>query len=196
LRLHVAERGFREANVVLDDAIERVVENALAVDFALIQLQAFEPRIGHLRPGAEAGRGAADVDPVRTHHREHQQFAAIEIRHVNDDVVEMLAGHRLMVGDDDVTRLEALDAVTAHAVSDENAEVGDEVRDAADILRNQLALEIDQRGAEIAHLIDHHIVGCALQVRRHFIGDRGQRVADHFQRDGVELDRLPLGRGH
>ena len=64
--------------------------------------------IGDGRAGAEAGRGAADVDPVRAHHQEHQQLALVEIGHVDDDVVEVLAGHRLVVGDDDVARLEAV----------------------------------------------------------------------------------------
>ena len=38
----------------------------------------------------------------------------------------------------------------------------------------------------VAHLVDHHVVGGALQVGRHLVGDGGQRVADHLERDGVE----------
>ena len=60
------------------------------------------------------------------------------------------------------------------------------MRHAADVLRDQLAVGVDQRGAEVAHLVDHHVVGGALQVGRHLVGDRGQRVADHFQRDRIE----------
>ena len=100
LRFHVAERGFREADVVLEHAVERVVELAALVDLDLVELQPFEPGIGDGRAGAEAGRHAADVDPVRAHHREHQQLALVEIGRVDDDVVEMLAGDRLVVGDD------------------------------------------------------------------------------------------------
>ena len=77
-------------------------------------------------------------------------------------------------------------AVALHAVDDDDAEIGDEVRDAADVLRDQLALGVEQRGAEVAHLVDHHVVGGALQVGRHLVGDGGQRVADHFERDRVE----------
>ena len=189
LRFHVAERGFRKADVVLDDAIERLAELALFVDLELVELQAFEPGVGDAGAGAEAGRGAADVDPVRAHHQEHQQLALVEVGHVDDDVVEVLAGDRLVVGDDDVARLEAVGAVAPHAVGDENAEVGDEVRHAADVLRNELALGVEQRGAIVAHLVDHHVVGGALQVGRHLVGDGGQGVADHFERDGVELHR-------
>ena len=137
-----------KADVVLEHAVERLVELAFAVDLELIELQSLEPGIDHARAGAETGGAAADVDPVRAHHREHQQLALVEIGHVDDDVVEVLAGDRLVVGDDDVARLEALGAVALHAVDDDDAEVGDEVRDAADILRDQLALGVEQRGAD------------------------------------------------
>ena len=193
LRLHVAERGFRKADVVLEHAVERLVDLALAVDLELIELQALEPGIGHLRAGAEAGRGAADVDPVRPHHGEHQELALVEIGHVDDDVVEMLAGDRLMIGDDHVARLETVAPVALHPVHDDDAEIGDEMRDAADILRDQLALGVDERGAEVAHLVDHHVVGGALQVGRHLVGDRRQGVADDLEGDRVErlaVDRL------
>ena len=86
-------------------------------------------------------------------------------------------------------------AVALEAVGDDDAEIGDEVRHAADVLRDQFALGVDQRGAEIAHLVDHHVVRRALQVGRHLAGDGGQGVADDFERDGVEwlaAGRLPL----
>src|SRR5262249_22086380 len=49
-----------------------------------------------------------------------------------------------------------------------------------------LARRVDQRSAEVAHLVDHHVVGRPLQIDRHLVGDRRQRVADDFQRDGIE----------
>jgi hypothetical protein len=54
----------------------------------------------------------------------------------------VLAGHRLVVGDDDVARLEAVRAVALHPVGHQHAQVGDEMRHAADILRNELALGV------------------------------------------------------
>ena len=181
---------FRKPDIVLEHAVERLVEHAFAVDLVLIELQSLEPGIDHARAGAETGGATADVDPVGAHHRKHQQLALMEIGHVDDDVVEVLAGDRLVVGDDDVARLEALGAVALHAVDDDDAEVGDEVRDAADILRDQLALGVEQRGAIVAHLVDHHVVGGALQVGRHLVGDGGQRVADDLQRHRIERDAL------
>src|SRR6185436_18870149 len=63
------------------------------------------------------------------------------------------------------------------------------MRHAADVLRDQLALGVEQCGAIVAHLVDHHVVGGALQVGRHLVGDGRQGVADHLERDGVELHR-------
>src|SRR5207253_4552233 len=86
----------------------------------------------------------------------------------------------------DVAGRKALPAVAPHAVGDDDAEVGDEMRYPADVLADQLAGGVDQRGAEVAHLVDHHVVGGALQIDRHLVGDRGQRIADDFERDGIE----------
>ena len=189
LRFHVAERGFGEPDVVLEHAVERLVDLPALVDLELVELQPLHPRVGHGGPGAEPGAHAADVDPVRPHHDEHHQLAPVEIGHVDDDVVEVLPRHRLVVGDDDIARLEAVPSVAPQAVGDDDAEVGDEMRHPADVLADQLAGGVDQRGAEVAHLVDHHVVGGALQVGRHLVGDRRQRVADHLQRDRVERNR-------
>ena len=81
--------------------------------------------------------------------------------------------------------------VALHAVDDEDAEIGDEVGDAADILRNQLAVRVEQRGAIVADLVDHHVVRGPLQIGGHLVGDGRQRVAEHLERDGIELHRLP-----
>src|SRR5262249_39146050 len=55
LRLHVAERGFRKTDVVLEYAIERLVELTRFVDLELIELQPLDPRVGDGGAGAEAG---------------------------------------------------------------------------------------------------------------------------------------------
>ncbi len=101
LRFHVAERGFREADVVLEHAVERLVE--LAAPRRSSAGRAAGPSChgsATCRAGAEAGRHAADVDPMRAHHGEHKKLALVEIRRVDDDVVEVLAGDRLVIGDD------------------------------------------------------------------------------------------------
>ena len=41
LRAHVAQRGFREADVVADDLAEKLVELAALVELELVELQTF-----------------------------------------------------------------------------------------------------------------------------------------------------------
>ena len=113
----------------------------------------------------------------------------MEIGHVDDDVVEVLAGDALVIGDEHVLGREAVAPVLVHAVDDEDAEIGHEMRHAADILRHQRAVGQDERGAEIAHLVDHHVVGGAVQIGRHLVGDGGERVAHDLERDRIDLDR-------
>ena len=92
-----------------------------------------------------------------------------------------------MVGDDHIAGLEPAGPIALHAIDDDDAEIGDEMRHAADILAHQIAIGGQQGGAKIAHLVNHHVVGGALQVRRHLVGYRRQGVANDFQRDGIEL---------
>ncbi len=191
LRFHVAERGLGKADVVLEHAIQRLVDLARLVDLELVELQPFHPRIGDGGPGAEAGAHAAHVDPVCAHHREHQELALIEVGHVDDDVVEVLPRHRLVIGDDHVAGGETILAVALEAVGDDDAEIGHEMRHAAHVLADQLAVGVDERGTEIAHFVNHHVVGGALQVGRHLVGDRRQGVADDFERDGIEGHAAP-----
>src|SRR6185437_6157353 len=187
LRAQIAERAFRKADVVANDAIERFVALAGFVELQLVELQPFLPRIDEIAPRAEAGAGAADIDPMRPHHREQHQLALEEIGHIDDDVVEVLPRHGLVVHDEDIAGGEAVLAIDPDAVGDDDAEIGDEMRDAADILAEQLALGVDEGGAEIPYLVDHHIVGGALQIGRHLVGDRRQGVAQHFERDRIQL---------
>ena len=109
-----------------------------------------------------------------------------EERRVDDDVVEVLAGDRLMVGDHHVARREAVEPVALDAVADHHAQIGDEVRDAAHVLRDQRAVGIEERATVVADLVDHHVVRRALEVQRHLVGDRRQRVADDLERHRID----------
>ncbi len=189
LRTHVAHRGIRKADVVANDLEQNLDRLAGVVDLQLVELQPFHPWIDHLGAAAETRTDAADIDPMRAYHREHEQLAPKKIGHVDDDVVEMLARDRLVVGDDDVVGLEARGAVPLHAVDDERAEIGHEMRYPADILRHQAGIGEEHRGAEVAHLVDHHVIRGPMQIRRHFGGDGRKRAANHFERHGIELVR-------
>src|ERR687888_502997 len=79
LRFHIAERGIWKPDVVLDHAVERVIESAFFVNLELVELQPFEPGIADRGTCAESGALPAHVDPVRPYHAEHQEFALVEI---------------------------------------------------------------------------------------------------------------------
>src|SRR6266480_3199610 len=79
LRFHIAERGIRKPDIVLDHAVEGVVESAFFVNLELVELEPFEPGVADRGTCAESGALPADVDPVRPHHAEHQEFALVEI---------------------------------------------------------------------------------------------------------------------
>ena len=189
LRAQIAHRALREADIVADHLMQRLVEHVAAIELQLIELQAFGPGIRAIGTGAKAGARAADIDPMRAHHREQLQLALVEIGHVDDDVVEVLPGDGLVIHDDHVAGREAVAAVSLHAVGDDDAEIGDEMRHAADILAQQLAIGIDEGGTEIAHLVNHHVVGGTLQIGGHLVRDRRQRVANDLERHRIQTHR-------
>jgi hypothetical protein len=186
LRAQIAHRRLREADVVGDHPQHLLVGLTALVDLDLIELQAFLPRIDDRRAGAETGTVAAHVHPVRAHDRKRRQLVFEEERREDANVVEMLPRDALMIGDHDVARREAVDAVAFHAVLDHDAEIGDEVRDAADVLREQAALDVEHGATVVAHFVDHHVVRRALKIDRHLVGDRRQRAAQHLEGNRVE----------
>ena len=98
----------------------------------------------------------------------------------------MLSGDALVIGDDHIARMEAAHAVALDAVANDDAEVGDEVRDATHVLREQSSVDVEQAAAVVADLVDHHVERRALQHVRHLIGNRRQDVANHLEGDDVQ----------
>ena len=129
---------------------------------------------------------AADIDPMRAVGGEADQLAVMEARRIDHDVVEMLAADVALVHHHDVAGLEAVEAVARDAVFDRDAEIGEEDRQAAAVLRDHARLRVDQPAAIVAHLVDHHVVGGLAQRIRHLV-----RIGD----DGVahDLDRDRMG---
>src|ERR1700733_7028871 len=101
----------------------------------------------------------------------------------------MLPRDCLVVGDENVARFESTCSIALHTIDNDRSEVGDKMRDAAYILRNERAVGGHERRAEIAHFVNHHVVRGAMEIGRHLVGDGGQSVADDFQRDGVKMLR-------
>jgi hypothetical protein len=126
---------------------------------------------------------AADVDPVRAVGGEADQFVAVEARRIEHDVVEVLAAHLALIHDDDVARREALEAVAFNPVGDRDAEVGEEDRQAAAVLRDHPRLGVDQSAAIVANLVDHHVVGRLRQRVGHLVGIGDDGVAHDLDGD-------------
>src|SRR5579863_6911245 len=101
----------------------------------------------------------------------------------------MLTRNSLMIRDNHVVRFESVAAVAVHRILNNRAEIRDEMRDSAHILRDERAVRHDERRTEIPHLIDHHVVGGPLNIRGHFIRNGRQRVADHLQGYRIDLCR-------
>ena len=107
-------------------------------------------------------------------------------RRIDHHVVEMLAANIRMIHDQHVAGLKAVSAMHAHAVDDGRAEIGQENRQRAEILRQNIAFRIDDADAVVAHLVDHHVVGSLAQHGGHLVGDMGQAVAHDFDGDRVD----------
>ena len=99
----------------------------------------------------------------------------------------MLPADTLVIGDDHIARTETVFAVTFQSIPDHVAQIRDEVRHPADVLRQQSSPGVEQAAAIVAHFVDHHVVRGSLQQVGHLIRDSRKHIANDFQRDDVEL---------
>ena len=140
---------------------------------------------------AEALVHAADVDPVRAVGGEADELAVVEAGRIDHDVVEVLAADLALVHHHHVAGREAVEAVARDAVGDRDAEVGEEDRQAAAVLRDHARLRVDQAAAIVAHLVDHHVVGGLRQRVRHLVG-----IGDDGVAHDLDGDRMGVVAGH
>jgi len=103
----------------------------------------------------------------------------------------MLAADLALIHNDDVARREALEAVAGDAVGDRDAEVGEEDRQTAAVLRDHPRLGVDQPAAIVADLVDHHVVGRLRQRVGHFAG-----IGDDGVAHDLDGDRMGFVAGH
>ena len=141
----------------------------------MIELQPFDPRVGdHATARSEPGAQSTNVHPVGSHHREPEELVADEYWGVGHHIVQVLATDALVIHEDRVTRLKGLFLEPIDGVLDHDVEVGDEVRDAPDVLGEQLPVRAHDGAGEVPHLVDHHVVGRALQILRHLVRRCGE----------------------
>src|SRR5262249_36207969 len=191
LRAQIAQRGFGKAQIVVDDLPQRVVALASVVDLERAQLQSLLIDLRGL-DRAETLAHAADVDPMGAACGERRQFARVEARRIDHDVVEMLPAHEAVVHDNDVARREAAETIALDAVLHRDAQVREEEPQFAFVLRDHPAFAIDQAAAEVAYLVDHHVVGGLAQGPRHLVGIGIDGVAHDLDGDGIDFHRLSL----
>ena len=103
----------------------------------------------------------------------------------------MLAADLALVHDDDVAGREAVEPVARDAVGHRDAEIGEEDRQAAAVLRDHPRLRVDQPAAIVAHLVDHHVVGGLAQRVRHLVG-----IGDDGVAHDLDGDRMGFVAGH
>src|SRR5207244_3063758 len=154
--------------VVANETPDLFIQMTRFVELDLIELQSFHPGVESVR-ASKARTEAADVHPVGSRRRESEQFTVLKTRRVYQDVVQMLPADTLVIRDDHIAGTEAVFAVPFDAVANHVAKIRDEVRYAADVLREQTPSRVEQAAAIIAHLIDHHVVRSALQDVRHLV---------------------------
>jgi hypothetical protein len=123
---------------------------------------------------------------VRAHRGKAQQLALEDERRVHHDVVEVLPTDIGVIHEDHVACGKTVEVERVDAVLDGHAEVGQEDRQSARVLGDDLALRVDQAHAVVVDLVDHHVVGGAVEHGGHLVAARDQRIAHHLERDRVD----------
>ena len=175
----------------MDDLPQRFVALARLVDLQRAELNAFLIDLGGL-DRTEADTRAADIDPVRAAGGERHDLAVVKARRVDHDIVEMLAADLAVIHDHDVARRETVKSVARDAVLHGDAEIGEKDRQAALVLRDHAAFAVDQATAEIAHLVDHHVVGRLAQRGRHLVRISVDGVTHDLDGDRIDFHDLEL----
>ena len=143
LRTHVAERAIGKANVIANDLDEQFVRLAFLVHLELIELQAFQPGIGHARSRAKSGAEFVEVNLQGGLLSLAAQFAKQE----EPELAKLIAGLQRVrvnvVGLDDGNR----DSVTQRATA--VAKLGDTTAK-MHLALSKLRDEIDRARAAVA----------------------------------------------
>ena len=175
----VAHGTVGEADIRLDNIDDFLVHHARALIFDDRQLEPFRINIG-----GNAVQCAADIRPVRHAAGKSDQFVIQEYRLGKRQMVQVTSGDVGVVGQQDVTRMDVLDAVMFELRLDGLRHAPDEHRQSKPD-RDRFALWCEQPDREVECFIDDHVVGGAHQVGFHFLCDGNHAVADNLGDDGV-----------
>src|SRR6266542_1013993 len=185
LRAEISEGRFRKPDVVLDQPQHLRIRPPFVIDLDRPNLQSFFINIArHAR--AKASAAAANVDPMGAHCQEAEQFAIPKERGVDDHVIEVLPADLRMIDEKNISDVYIVQSIDLDAVLNRYAQVSEEDRQRAPVLRHRLPLVIDDADAVVLHLVDHHVVSRALEHSRHFIGGGLESAADNFYRNRID----------
>ena len=121
---------------------------------------------------------------------------AMKDRGGDGDVDQVAARNPGIVGDDDVTRLEAVGRVLRDEVAQHLGDDAEEPRGGDGRVGQHLRVGIEQGAAEVVILLHRRGIGRAHQPGRRLVDDRDQAVPQDLDGDRVELHRShPPERG-
>ena len=186
LRAQVAEHLHREADVLLDEAHQRLVDLARLVELERRDAQALGVDlggIGRVRPGDPP----ADVGVVAHRAGEREPLALVIERLEDEDVGQVHAAVERVVHDEDVARRHVV-AVVAHDRFHRRGH-RTEVPGEREALCHELALGVGEAGRVVHVVLQHARVGRAEDRERHLVGDR-----EHGVLEELEGDRIVVGR--
>ena len=189
LRVDVAHQHVRHAHVLPQHRDQRVVQRVAATELQQRDANAFLEDLGGVgRRGAR--RHAADVLVMR-HRRADRDHASVgEHRHHDGDVRQMRAAEIGVVEDPDVALAHRLERHVVQQPSHHRRQRAEMHRD-GERLRQCLALQREQAGRGVQAFLHDGGEGAAHQRELHLVGDAVELVAQHFERDRIDVHAQP-----
>ena len=134
--------------------------------------------------GGDAIENAADVLPVRHAGGESDDLAPVKHGNRKRQVVKVRAGGVGVVGEQDVVRVDAIDAPVRQLGLDDIAHAANEGGQ-TEANRQRVPARVKQADGEIERLVNNHVVRGAHQHRFHFFGGGDQAIAHQLDGDRV-----------
>ena len=186
LRTQVALHLHRQADVLLDERHDRLVELACLVKLHRRDAQPFGVDLGRVRC-VGASHAAADVGVVATGAGKREPFATVIERFENEDVRQVHAAIERVVHDEDVACGHVLTEVTHDRC--ERGRHGAQMSRQGQALRDQPSVRIGKACRVIHVVFQHARIGRAEDRQRHVVGHREQRVLEKLECNGIETLR-------
>ena len=196
LRAHIAQPLRRRADIGEDDRFHIRVRLAVAIEPHRRQAQPLAVDLGDR--AVAAGRGAADIGPMRAHAAEAQQLAAMEGGHHDVHIGQVRAAAIGVVVDEDVA--------FGH-IGEGSGDAADGIGHGAQMdrqirpLRHHLPGGVEQAAGIIPGHLQQRRIGGFGEDDLHLLGGRDQGVLHHLEAGGVDagkrigLHRVSSGPG-